>query len=179
MFDQALRSPLRFFFAAAVLAAILCLYPAKVDAPQEAQMLAVQATEPPVQELPVGADLSERTDARSFLHTTLYYAPCGHSVQRRERLPAQLTGMSRELLEKEIASVIPGAQVTGFSAAEVDIFAQRGYPLPAALDAAHGGGRHAPCSAEQERGVACRRTGDGCAGSAGRRYGAAASGVDL
>ena len=130
MFDQALRSPLRFFFAAAVLAAILCLYPAKVDAPQEAQMLAVQATEPPVQELPVGADLSERTDARSFLHTTLYYAPCGHSVQRRERLPAQLTGMSRELLEKEIASVIPGAQVTGFSAAEVDISRSADIPCP-------------------------------------------------
>lgn len=130
MFDQVFASPLRFFFVAAVLAAILCLYPAKVDAPQETEKIAAEATVPPAQEKSVGADLSERTGAACYLHTTLYYAPCAHSVQRREKLPAQLSGMSRELLEKEIGSVIPGAQVTGFSADEVDISRSTDIPCP-------------------------------------------------
>lgn len=139
MFAQIWGSPYRFFLAAAVLAAILCLFPAKVDAPEEPQtLLAAEATMPPVtaaqepaaQDRPVGADLSERTAAGCFVHRTLYYAPCGHSVQRREELPAQLTGMSRELLEKEIGSVIPGAAVTGFSAAEVDIALSTDIPCP-------------------------------------------------
>lgn len=130
MFNQVFASPLRFFFVAAVLAAILCLYPARVDAPQDTQMIAAEATEPPAQERPVGADLSDRTSSQTWLHTTLYYASCAHSVQRREKLPAQMMGMSRELLEKEIVSVIPGAQVTGFSADEVDIARSVEIPCP-------------------------------------------------
>ena len=142
LFAQIWGSPYRFFLAAAVLAAILCLFPVKVDAPEEPQtLLASEATVPPpaaaqepdaqgfpaaqelpaAQDRPAGADLSERTAAGCFLHRTLYYAPCGHSVQRREELPAQLVGMSRALLEQEIGSVIPGAAVTGFSSSEVDI----------------------------------------------------------
>ena len=106
-------------------------------------MLASEATVPPpsaaqegvqgypaAQELPAGADLSERTAAGCFLHRTLYYAPCGHSVQRREELPAQLLGMSRALLEKEIGGVIPGAAVTGFSSSEVDIALSADIPCP-------------------------------------------------
>ena len=157
MFAEIWGSPYRFLIAAAVLAAILCLFPVKVDAPEEPQtMLALEATVPPpsaaqepgaqgypaaqelpagqdrpaAQELPAGADLSERTAAGCFLHRTLYYAPCGHSVQRREELPAQLVGMSRALLEQEIARVIPGAAVTGFSSAEVDISLSADIPCP-------------------------------------------------
>ncbi|MGN0777389.1 MAG: hypothetical protein ACI4MM_12055 [Candidatus Ventricola sp.] len=144
MFAEIWGSPYRFLIAAAVLAAMLCLFPVKVDAPDEPQtMLASEATVPPpasakedvqgfpaAQELPAGADLSERTSAGCYLHRTLYYAPCGHSVQRREELPAQLTGMSRALLEKEIGSVIPGAAVTGFSASEVDIALSTDIPCP-------------------------------------------------
>lgn len=130
MFDQAIRSPLRFFVAAAVLAAILCLFPARVDAPQEAQMMAAQPQTTAIPEQSVGADLSERTGAECYLHRTLHYAPCGHSVQRRDKLPAQLTGMSRELLEKEIGSVVPGAAVTGFSGGEVDIAVSVDIPCP-------------------------------------------------
>ena len=146
MFAEIWGSPYRFLIAAAVLAAILCLFPVKVDAPEEPQtMLASEATVPPpsaaqgfpaaqeypaAQELPAGADLSERTAAGCFLHRTLYYAPCGHSVQRREELPAQLVGMSRALLEQEISRVIPGAAVTGFSSAEVDISLSADIPCP-------------------------------------------------
>ena len=144
MFAEIWGSPYRFLIAAAVLAAILCLCPVKVDAPEEPQtMLASEATVPPpsaaqegaqgfpaAQELPAGADLSERTAAGCFLHRTLYYAPCGHSVQRREELPAQLVGMSRALLEQEISRVIPGAAVTGFSSSEVDISLSADIPCP-------------------------------------------------
>jgi len=127
LFDQALRSPLRFFLAAAVLAAILCLYPARVDAPE--QVTAQQETAA-ADERPAGADLSERTDAEGYLHRTLYYAPCGHSVQRREKLPAQMAGLSRAALESALADVIPGAAVTGFSAHEVDISLSTDIPCP-------------------------------------------------
>lgn len=130
MFDQALRSPLRFFFAAAVLAAILCLYPAKVDAPQETEIIAAEATAQPVKERPAASDLSERTDSSCYLHTTLYYTPCSHSVQRREKLPVKLTGLSRAAFEAALPGVIPGAQVTGFSAEEVDISRSVKIPCP-------------------------------------------------
>ena len=146
MFAEIWGSPYRFFLAAAVLAAILCLFPVKVDAPEEPQtMLASEATVPPpsaaqgypaaqelpaAQDRPAGADLSERTAAGCFLHRTLYYAPCGHSVQRREELPAQLVGMSRALLEQEISRVIPSAAVTGFSSSEVDIALSTDIPCP-------------------------------------------------
>lgn len=129
MFDQCLRSPLRFFFAAAVLVAILCLYPARVeDTPQ--QMAAQQETTAPDIGQSVGADLSERTAAEGYLHRTLYYAPCGHSVQRREKLPAQLTGLSRAAFEQALEKEMPGAAMTGFSSNEVDIAMSSDIPCP-------------------------------------------------
>lgn len=131
--------PYRFLIAAAVLAAILCLFPVRVDAPDAPENVrtaqggpAVSDTARPeeAQGLPAGADLSERTAAGCMLHRTLYYAPCGHSVQRREALPAPLVGMSRTLLEREIGGMIPGAAVTGFSASEVDISVSADIPCP-------------------------------------------------
>ena len=131
MFDEALKSPLRFFFAAAVLAAILCLYPARVEEMEPMDQAARQNMAAPAADgRPVGADLSERTADGCYLHRTLYYAPCGHSVQRREKLPARLVGLTREALESGIGSVIPGAAVTGFSQAEVDIALSTDIPCP-------------------------------------------------
>lgn len=128
-------SPYRFFAGAAVLAAAFCLMPAPGNAPQRAQdetWLSAEATAQPhaPQGLPAGADLSERTGQGGMLHRTLYYAPCGHSVQRRESLPASLVGLTRSALEKEIAGVIVGAKVTGFSAQEVDISVEMAIPCP-------------------------------------------------
>ena len=130
MFDQAFRSPLRFFAVAALLAAILCLYPAKGKEAEQAQVTAQEENAGNAADQSVGADLSERTDVGGYLHKTLYYAPCGHSVQSRERLPAQLAGLSRAALEKELPDVIPGAAVTGFSALEVDISLSADIPCP-------------------------------------------------
>ena len=131
MFSTLMRRPYGFFVLAAVLATLLCLFPVKVDAPEGGQSVraASEATASP-DGVPAGADLSERTDGQTALHRTLYYAPCGHSVQRREELPAQLVGMSRALLEQEIGSVIPGAAVTGFSSSEVDISLSADIPCP-------------------------------------------------
>lgn len=128
-----LRSPYRFLIAAAVLAAILCLLPMRADAPGQQQQQPVQTAQ---QEealgpgLPAGADLSERTSLESYLHRTLYYAPCGHSVQRREKMPAALAGLTREAFEAELGGVIPGATVTGFSGDEVDISVKTDIPCP-------------------------------------------------
>lgn len=134
------RTPYRFLIAAAVLALILCLLPVRVDAPEEPKTLAAQENAPGIQltaapeaspeGVPAGADLSERTQAGCLLHRTLYYAPCGHSVQRRESLPAALVGLSREALESEIDDVLPGAKITGFSATEVDVTMQMDIPCP-------------------------------------------------
>ena len=146
MFADVWGSPYRFFLVAAVLAAILCLFPAGTPAPQEETRAAEAAPppqaspavgalpdaqiEPAAQEAPAGADLSARTASGCYLHTTLHYAPCGHSVQRREALPARLVGLSRTLLEETIGEVVPGAQVTGFSAGEVDIARNLTIPCP-------------------------------------------------
>lgn len=131
MFSAFMHSPYRFLIAAAVLAAILCLFPVRVDAPEEQQLPSQTAQEAEiVPGLPAGADLSERTVSGCMLHRTLYYAPCGHSVQRREPLAAQLVGLSRAALEKEIGGVIPGANVTGFSQSEVDISLRTDIPCP-------------------------------------------------
>jgi len=130
LFDEALKTPLRFFFAAAVLAAILCLYPARVEELESAPIAAQQETAQTAENRSVHADLSERTGAACHLHTTLHYAPCGHSVQRRERLPAQLSGLSRAALEAALPGVIPGAAVTGFSQDEVDIAVNTDIPCP-------------------------------------------------
>lgn len=127
------RSPYRFLVAAAVLAALFCLFPIRVDAPDAPQTEIMQAqteSQEILPGLPAGADLSERTQAGCALHRTLFYAPCGHSVQRRESLPAVLVGLSRQALESEIGEVIPGATVTGFSAAEVDISVKTDIPCP-------------------------------------------------
>lgn len=131
LFSGMMRTPFRFLIAAAVLAAILCLFPAKVEE-ENPQLIAANPTAQPqaISDLPAGMDLSERTSGGCMLHRTLYYAPCGHSVQRREPLPTQLTGLSREALEQEIGSVIPGAAVTGFSGAEVDIALSTDIPCP-------------------------------------------------
>ncbi|MBR3794537.1 MAG: hypothetical protein IKK34_00710 [Clostridia bacterium] len=150
MFSEFLGRPYRFLIMAGVLAALLCLFPARVEEPQEMKMeeqnvasaqteigaapvetLFPQGTNTPVLPgLPAGADLSERTGSGCYLHRTLYYAPCGHSVQRRDKMPAQLVGLSREALEAQIAGVIPGAAVTGFSASEVDIALSTEIPCP-------------------------------------------------
>lgn len=125
------QRPYRFFLIAAVLALILCLLP--MDAREEAQPapLADLPQEPPkIESMPAGADLSERTEAGCYLHETLFYAPCGHSVQRREALPSQLTGLTRAALESEIGDVIPGAAVTGFSSKEVDVSRSLDIPCP-------------------------------------------------
>lgn len=131
LFSGMMRTPFRFLIAAAVLAAILCLFPAKVEE-ENPQLIAANPTAQPqaISDLPAGMDLSERTSGGCMLHRTLYYAPCGHSVQRREPLPTQLTGLSREALEQEIGSVIPGAAVTGFSSKEVDVSRSLDIPCP-------------------------------------------------
>lgn len=113
-----------------MLAAILCLFPIRADAPGQAQPPVTAQQTPPAPGLPAGADLSERTQEGCYLHSTLFYAPCGHSVQRREKLPAQLVGLSRKALEDDLPAVIPGAAVTGFSAREVDISLSAPIPCP-------------------------------------------------
>ena len=129
MFSALMRRPYGFFVLAAVLAALLCLFPVKVDAPETEQSVRAEATLSP-DGVPAGADLSERTDGQTALHRTLYYAPCGHSVQHRTALPASLSGLTRAALEKEIGSVLPGATVTGFSGAEVDVSVAMDIPCP-------------------------------------------------
>lgn len=131
MFSAFMHSPYRLLIVAAVMAAILCLFPVKGDAPEEAPALHARGTAAPAAgERPASADLSERTAAGCYLHRTLCYAPCGHSVQRREALPAALVGLSRTALEKEIENIIPGAAVTGFSASEVDVALSADIPCP-------------------------------------------------
>lgn len=131
MLSAFMRRPYGFLVMAAVLAAILCLFPVTVDAPEETPpTVAQQPTPGEGPGVATGADLSERTDMSTRLHRTLYYAPCGHSVQRREPIEARLSGLTRGALEKEIGNVLAGAQVTGFSAAEVDVTQRMEIPCP-------------------------------------------------
>lgn len=121
----------RYLLIIVLVAALLCLMPARgADAPNEKkpQTAAVQNVESA--EAPAGADLSAQTNRETYLHRTLYYAPCGHSVQRREKLPAQLVGLTRGALEKEIGGLYENAAVTGFSAGEVDITTRMDMPCP-------------------------------------------------
>lgn len=122
--------PYRLFLIAAALALLMCLYPirAREAAEDGATQQAAQETENAG--VPAGADLSERTAAGCMLHQTLYYVPCGHSVQRRDALDARLVGLTRAALEAEIADVVPGATVTGFSAKEVDAAVSVEIPCP-------------------------------------------------
>lgn len=135
---RAMVSPYRFFVIAAVLAALFSMLPTQADAPDGERMLAGAPERAEEKEaghaaqqsgVPAGADLSERTQEGAYLHRTLRYV-CGHSVQRREALPAQLIGLSHAALEAEIGAVIPEGQITGFSTEEVDVAQQMAIPCP-------------------------------------------------
>lgn len=141
MFSYVMHSPYRFLLAAGLVAALLCLFPVKVDAPEETAPLHAGETLPLAQEEqtldasiteeePVHADLSERTEPGCYLHETLFYAPCGHSVQRRTALPAKLTGLTRSALEAEAVHALPRAAITGFSSKEVDVARSLDIPCP-------------------------------------------------
>ena len=121
----------RYLLIIVVVAALLCLMPARgADAPNEKKPQTAAAQSVESAEAPAGADLSAQTNRETYLHRTLYYAPCGHSVQRREKLPAQLVGLTRGALEKEIGGLYENAAVTGFSAAEVDVSTRMDVPCP-------------------------------------------------
>ena len=121
----------RYLLIIVLVAALLCLMPARgADAPNEKKPQTAAAQSVESAEAPAGADLSAQTNRETYLHRTLYYAPCGHSVQRREKLPAQLVGLTRGVLEKEIGGLYENAAVTGFSAGEVDITTRMDMPWP-------------------------------------------------
>ena len=121
----------RYLLIIVLVAALLCLMPARgADAPNEKKPQTAAAQSVESAEAPAGADLSAQTNKETYLHRTLYYAPCGHSVQRREKLPAQLVGLTRSVLEKEIGGLYENAAVTGFSAGEVDITTRMDMPCP-------------------------------------------------
>ena len=121
----------RYLLIIVLVAALLCLMPARgADAPNEKKPQTAAAQSVESAEAPAGADLSAKTNRETYLHRTLYYAPCGHSVQRREKLPAQLVGLTRGALEKEIGGLYENAAVTGFSAAEVDVSTRMDVPCP-------------------------------------------------
>ncbi len=139
----------RILIAGALLAALLCLVPARTNAPAAtdepgvgcdpaAPMTRTDTTRsnggatpgPDFPARPAGADLSARTEAGCMLHRTMIYAPCGHSTQRREALDGRLIGLSHAALEKEIGGVYPGAAVTAFDAKEVDVTMRMDIPCP-------------------------------------------------
>ena len=121
----------RYLLIIVLVAALLCLMPARgADAPNEKKPQTAAAQSVESAEAPAGADLSAHTPRETYLPRTLYYAPCGHSVQRREKLPAQLVGLTRGALEKEIGGLYENAAVTGFSAGEVDITTRMDMPCP-------------------------------------------------
>ena len=121
----------RYLLIIVLVAALLCLMPARgADAPNEKKPQTAAAQSVESAEAPAGADLSAQTNRETYLHRTLYYAPCGHSVQRREKLPVQLVGLTRGALEKEIGGLYENAAVTGFSAGEVDITTRMEMPCP-------------------------------------------------
>lgn len=121
----------RYLLIIVLVAALLCLMPARgADAPNEKKPQTAAAQSVESAEAPAGADLSAQTNRETYLHRTLYYALCGHSVQRREKLPAQLVGLTRGALEKEIGGLYENAAVTGFSAGEVDITTRMDMPCP-------------------------------------------------
>lgn len=158
----------RYLLIIVLVAALLCLMPARgADAPNEKKPQTAAAQSVESAEAPAGADLSAQTNRETYLHRTLYYAPCGHSVQRREKLPAQLVGLTRGALEKEIGGLYENAAVTGFSAGEVDITTRMDMPCPRTGFAGRGG-RIAGCLAEYDRRSAERRSQDGYSRDGGR-----------
>ena len=97
----------RYLLIIVLVAALLCLMPARgADAPNEKKPQTAAAQSVESAEAPAGADLSAQTNRETYLHRTLYYAPCGHSVQRREKLPAQLVGLTRGALALHSVSSI-------------------------------------------------------------------------
>ena len=130
MLMELFRRPYGFLLMAAALAAMLCLFPVQAGEPQEGTAIAAGEAETMQEGMPVGADLSQRTGERCALHKTTCYAPCGHSVQQRMTLPAQLRGLTRTALEEALPGVLAGAQVTGFSADEVDVSVSMEIPCP-------------------------------------------------
>ena len=127
MFAEMIRRPYGFLLLAAAIAALLCLFPVRTGEEPGGESAAQQMTGAGVA---AGADLAARTGADCALHRTTVYLPCGHSVQQRTQLPAQLRGMTREALHQAIGGVLPGAQVTGFSADEVDVTIGAEIPCP-------------------------------------------------
>lgn len=131
---RAKASPYRFFAVAAILAVLFSLLPTQADAPVEGAQYLAQEQENEQEKytdlgVPAGADVSDTTQAGTYLHRTMRYM-CGHSVQRREELPAQLRGLTHAALEKDIVRVIPDVKVTGFSVQEVDIAQAMEIPCP-------------------------------------------------
>ena len=131
---RAKASPYRFFAVAAILAVLFSLLPTQADAPVEGAQYLAQEQENEQEKytdlgVPAGEDVSDTTQAGTYLHRTMRYM-CGHSVQRREELPAQLRGLTHAALEKDIVRVIPDAKVTGFSVQEVDIAQAMEIPCP-------------------------------------------------
>ena len=131
---RAMVSPYRFFVVAAILAALFSLLPTQADAPMDGGQYLAQGETSVRDEhtdmgVPAGADMSETTRDGTCLHRTMRYL-CGHSVQRREALPAQLRGFTHAALEKEMGRVVSGAKITGFSALEVDIAQAMEIPCP-------------------------------------------------
>jgi len=143
LFLMIFRRPYRFFLIAGVLALMLCLLPmnareAAHSAPEAGEPMAQGPLHSPAPEgaqgetpgMPAGADLSARTAGGCMLHETLFYAPCGHSVQRRTKLAAQLTGLTRTVFEAQMENILPGAAVTGFAENEVDVSRSLDIPCP-------------------------------------------------
>ena len=135
---RAMVSPYRFFVVAAILAALFSMLPMQADTPQEREIFLAAQEEISAQGdgkmfmgegVPAGADLSQQTQEGTFLHRTMSYA-CGHSVQRREPLPAQLRGLNHAALDETIGTVMPKVQVTGFSVREVDVVQRMEIPCP-------------------------------------------------
>lgn len=159
----------RYLLIIVLVAALLCLMPARgADAPNEKKPQTAAAQSGESAEAPAGADLSAQTNRETYLHRTLYYAPCGHSVQRREKLPAHLVGLTRGALEKEIGGLYENAAVTGFSAGEVDITTRMDSLVRCTGFCWGGGGRIAGCLANTRGEAAERRSQDGYSRDGGR-----------
>ena len=107
MFAQIIGSPYRFFLAAAVLAAILCLFPAKVE--ETAPLARQETAAPPVNEQPVGADLSERT---------------GSSYAEAEEAFVSRAALGRMVTEDEVGEAVRAMlRMRGLCGADIDLSA--------------------------------------------------------
>ena len=66
-------------------------------------------------EAPAGADLSVKTDRDAYLHRTMYYAPCGHSVQAAGKAARPARRADARRAGKEIGGLYENAAVTELS----------------------------------------------------------------